>query len=48
MFYKNWWVHNVIAHPIMQVFNSLGRLFLWLGKSVHNSTLPNEKSGPDE
>ena len=36
--YKNWAVHNIIGHPLMQIF-------LWLrmqrmAKKVHDSTLP--------
>lgn len=36
--YKNWWVHNMFAHPTMQVLNSLG--FHTLAAHVHDSTLP--------
>lgn len=44
MFYKNWWVHNIIAHQIMQILNALGRLFIWLGNAVHDKTLPEKTS----
>lgn len=34
--YKNWCVHNVIAHPLMMVFGMKSRL----SKKIHDSTLP--------
>lgn len=36
--YKNWWVHNIIAHPMMQVLN--GMKLYGLATKVHDSTLP--------
>ncbi|EGI73226.1 hypothetical protein PH505_av00560 [Pseudoalteromonas distincta] len=44
MLYKNWWVHNIIAHPIMQILNALGRSFIWLGDAVHDNTLPEKRT----
>ena len=35
--YKNWWVHNLVAHPAMQfiqIFNGE------LADKLHDSTLP--------
>lgn len=36
--YKNWWVHNMVAHPAMQILNALG--MSWLGDAFHDATLP--------
>lgn len=36
--YKNWGVHNVIAHPLMQLCNCLG--LRRLGRAIHDGTLP--------
>lgn len=41
IFYKNWWVHNIIGHPLMQILNALGMKSL--AKIVHDSTLPEDK-----
>lgn len=38
--YKNWAVHNIIAHPIMEICGWFG-LFA-LGVAIHNATLPEE------
>lgn len=44
-FYKNWPMHNIVAHPLMQVFNWLG--MNGLATKVHDATLPsNAKSTP--
>lgn len=40
--YKNWWSHNLVGHPLMQILNSLG--FKELGTKVHDGTLPPEKT----
>ena len=39
--YRNWTVHNLIAHPMMEIIRliSLGRLNR-LGAWVHDITLP--------
>jgi len=37
-FYKNWPMHNIVAHPLMQVFNWLG--MNGLATKVHDATLP--------
>ncbi len=36
--YKNWFVHNMFGHPLMQIFEMLG----WKNwsKGVHDGTLP--------
>lgn len=40
--YKNWAVHNIVGHPLMQVFNWLQlKAFATM---VHDCTLPEEKS----
>jgi len=36
--YKNWWVHNIVAHPLMQILFSLG--FISLSDALHDATLP--------
>lgn len=36
--YKNWAVHNIIAHPIMQLLHTLG--MRKLGGIIHDATLP--------
>ena len=40
--YKNWWVHNIVAHPLMQILGSLG--FIGLSGALHDATLPAEGS----
>jgi len=35
--YKNWWVHNLLAHPVMQLMQLLN---VKLAKRVHDETLP--------
>jgi hypothetical protein len=37
--YKNWFVHNVIAHPLMQILKPVSGK---LSTMVHDSTLPIE------
>ena len=36
--YKNWWAHNIVAHPLMQILGALG--FAGLGDALHDATLP--------
>lgn len=36
--YKNWFVHNVIAHPLMYFAGAAG--FDSLAAKIHDSTLP--------
>ena len=36
--YKNWFVHNMLGHPLMQVFNMLG--FSRIASYIHDCTLP--------
>jgi len=39
--YKNWTVHNLVAHPLMEVLYliSFGKL-KGLGNKIHDATLP--------
>jgi len=39
--YKNWPVHNLIGHPLMQICFWLG--LPKLAKAVHDGTLPQEQ-----
>ena len=39
--YKNWWVHNMIGHPLMQLLNSVK--LKEYGRKVHDGTLPPEE-----
>lgn len=43
--YKNWWMHNLVGHPLMQILNSLG--MTGLGKKAHDETLPVEEKPVD-
>ena len=36
--YKNWFVHNMLGHPLMQIFNMLG--FRLIASYIHDCTLP--------
>ena len=36
--YKSWAVHNLFGHPLMQLFNSIGKKE-W-ATAVHDGTLP--------
>ena len=36
--YKNWTMHNMVAHPVMHVLNLAG--FNDLATKVHDNTLP--------
>lgn len=38
--YKNWPVHNILGHPLMQIFNSLGLHAAAI--MVHDGTLPQQ------
>tara|TARA_R100001163_G_C4960372_1_gene124451 strand:+ start:314 stop:652 length:339 start_codon:yes stop_codon:yes gene_type:complete len=44
--YKNWPVHNLIAHPVMELLYilSLGRLENF-GNMIHDATLPDHTHG---
>lgn len=36
--FKNWGVHNIVAHPLMQLLGCIGlRKF---GRAIHDATLP--------
>lgn len=37
-FYKNWTVHNMVAHPLMGLFELIG--LTNAAKRVHDATLP--------
>lgn len=37
-FYKNWPMHNIVAHPLMQILEWIGLVSL-AGK-LHDATLP--------
>ena len=37
-FYKNWPMHNIVAHPLMQIFEWLG--MPEIATRVHDETLP--------
>jgi hypothetical protein len=36
--YKNWWMHNLVGHPLMQIF--YGIRLEHIGNRIHDSTLP--------
>lgn len=36
--YRNWPMHNIIAHPLMEIFSWFG--FKTLGDKIHDTTLP--------
>jgi len=36
--YKNWAVHNLIGHPLMQIMNWLNKNDI--AKKIHDGTLP--------
>jgi hypothetical protein len=36
--YKNWFVHNIFAHPVMQILNMIG--LKRLANMVHDRTIP--------
>ena len=38
--YKNWWVHNLIAHPLMQIVQLISTD--WATR-IHDVTLPPHK-----
>lgn len=40
--YKNWFVHNVIGHPLMQLLNMCK--FKYLALYIHEITLPEENN----
>lgn len=39
--YKNWFIHNVFAHPLMQILNMIGLDVM--ASYIHDSTLPKVK-----
>ena len=39
--YKNWPMHNLVGHPMMQICNSLG--LKGLANAWHDNTLPPEE-----
>ena len=43
--YKNWTVHNLLAHPLMEILYlmSFGKL-QHLGDKIHDSTLPESET----
>lgn len=41
--YKNWTVHNIIAHPLSEILHLLG--FEHLGNRVHDATIPPHMPG---
>lgn len=40
--YKNWTVHNIIAHPLMQICGWFG--LFDLGVAIHDATIPEESN----
>lgn len=38
--WKNWTVHNIIGHPLMEILHLMG--FKELGERVHDATTPPE------
>lgn len=43
--YKNWWMHNMAAHPLMQICDSLG--LENLANKIHDGTLPSKENRLD-
>lgn len=41
IFYKNWWVHNLLAHPLMQIIQIFSKS---VADDLHSNTLPKEIS----
>ena len=37
-FYKNWPMHNIVAHPLMQILEWIG--LVSMANKVHDATLP--------
>lgn len=37
-FYKNWPMHNIVAHPLMQILAWIG--LVSMANKVHDATLP--------
>lgn len=37
-YYKNWFIHNMLGHPFMQIFNMLG--YPTFANKIHDGTLP--------
>ena len=37
--YKNWWMHNIVAHPLFQIVKPFSKK---TAEKIHNSTLPME------
>lgn len=40
--YQNWTVHNLIGHPLMQIFELLG--MSKIATRVHDETLPSNRA----
>ena len=43
--YQNWTVHNLIGHPLMQIFELLG--MSKIATRVHDETLPSNALGQE-
>ena len=44
-FYKNWPMHNIVAHPLMQILEWIG--LVSMADKLHDATLPpNAPSSP--
>ena len=41
-YYKNWFVHNTVGHPLMQILNMCGKPN-W-AKTIHDGTLPSKEN----
>ena len=37
-FYKNWPMHNIVAHPLMQILEWIG--LVSMADKLHDATLP--------
>lgn len=38
--YKNWFIHNVVGHPLMGILQAIG--LNNLGTKIHDVTIPGE------
>lgn len=41
--YKNWTFHNIVAHPLSEIFHLLG--FEMAGHLIHDVTVPDHTPG---
>ncbi len=41
---RNWWVHNLVAHPLMQLVTPFS---VELACKIHDDTLPKQESKPN-